>query len=323
MKAIRVHQFGGPDVLKLEDVPDPSPGPGQVVVRLHAAGVNPVETYIRSGAYARKPPLPYTPGADGAGTIESVGPDVTRFKRGDRVYVIKPAEATGGTYAQLVLAAASHVFPLPEKLSFAQGAAVGIPYGTAYRALFDRARALPGETVLVHGATGGVGSAAVELAVAHGMSVIGTGGTEQGRKLVRDLGAHHVLDHRAPGYLDELMKITDGKGVDVILEMLANVNLGKDLMVLAQFGRVVVIGNRGSVEIDARNTMGKESSILGMSLWAAGEAPVLRAHAAIAAGLANGALKPTVGREMPLADAPKAHEAVMKEPAFGKIVLVP
>ena len=322
MKAIRVHQFGGPEVMKLEELPDPSPGPNQVVVRVRAAGVNPVDTYIRTGTYARKPPLPYTPGSDGAGTVERVGSSVTKFKPGDRVYAIKAADPGGGTYAEQVLCDERHVFPLPEGVSFAQGAAIGVPYGTAYRALFDRARALPGETVLVHGATGGVGIAAVQLAVAHGMTVIGTGGTDRGRALVREQGAHHVFDHRAPGYVDEITKVTNGKGVNVVIEMLANVNLDKDLTALAQFGRVVVVGSRGRVEIDPRATMGREGAIFGMSLWGAGEEPVLRAHAAIVAGLANRTLRPVVGREMPLADAPAAHEAVMKDAAFGKVVLV-
>ncbi len=322
MKAVRVHQFGGPEVMKFEDVPDPSPGPGQVVVHVRAAGVNPVDTYIRTGTYARKPPLPYTPGSDAAGTIEHVGAGVTKVKAGDRVYVIKPAEAGGGTYAEKVLCEQRHVFPLPAHASFNEGAAVGVPYGTAYRALFDRARALPGETVLIHGATGGVGIAAVQLAVAHGMTVIGTGGTDRGRALVREQGARHVLDHRAPGYFDEVMTLTDGRGVNVIVEMLANVNLDKDLTALAPSGRVVVVGSRGRVEIDPRAAMGREASIVGLSLWAAGEEPVLRAHAAIVAGLANRALRPIVGREVPLGEAPAAHEAVMKEAAFGKIVLV-
>ena len=323
MKAIRVQQFGGPEVMKVEDVSDPSPGPGQVVVRIRAAGVNPVDTYIRTGTYARKPPLPYTPGSDGAGTVERVGAGVTKFTPGDRVYVIKAADPSGGTYGELVLSDERHVFPLPEHVSFAQGAAVGVPYGTAYRALFQRAQAQPGETVLVHGATGGVGIAAVQLAVAHRMTLIGTGGTERGRTLVREQGAQHVLDHRTPGYFDEVMKLTAGKGVNVVIEMLANVNLDKDLTALAPFGRVVVVGSRGRVEIDPRATMAREGGILGMSLWAAGEEPVLRAHAAIVAGLADQTLRPIVGREMPLADAPKAHEAVMKEAAFGKIVLIP
>jgi NADPH2:quinone reductase len=323
MKAIRVREFGGPEVMRLEETPDVSPGPGQVVVRIRAAGVNPVDTYIRTGTYARKPPLPYTPGSDGAGTIQKVGAGVTKWKPGERVYVTRAAEPSGGTYAQMTVCDAAYVYPLPEQVTFAQGAAVNVPYATAYRAMFDRAQVRKGETMLVHGATGGVGIAAVQLAVAHGLVVIGTGGTDKGRQLVKEQGAQHVLDHRSPGYFDELMKLTGGKGVNVILEMLANVNLDKDLTALAQFGRVVVVGSRGRVEIDPRATMGREASILGMSLWAAGEEPVARAHAAIVEGLKNRTLNPIVGRELPLSDAARAHETVMKDPAFGKIVLIP
>ena len=145
----------------------------------------------------------------------------------------------------------------------------GVPsftYGTAYRALFQRARAVAGETVLVHGASGGVGVAAVQIARASGLTVIGTAGSEKGRELVAEQGAHHVVDHRAPKYLEQILGLTDGRGVDVILEMLANVNLGKDLGLLAERGRVVVIGSRGTVEIDPRATMGRDASILGMVL---------------------------------------------------------
>ncbi|HEU4754335.1 MAG TPA: NADPH:quinone reductase, partial [Armatimonadota bacterium] len=320
MKAIRVHEFGPPSVLQLEELPDPQPAPGQVVVRVRAAGVNPVDTYIRAGSYARKPVLPYTPGTDAAGIVERIGDGVTNVRPGDRVYT---AGSISGTYAELALCHAEQVQPLPENISFSQGAGVFVPYATAYRALFQRARAQAGETVLVHGATGGVGTAAVQLAHAHGLTVIGTGGTEEGRELVRQQGADHVLDHHAPGYLEQLMQLTDGRGVDLVLEMLANVNLGKDLTVLAQGGRVVVIGSRGTVEINPRETMAREAAVLGMMLWGATEKELAGLYAALHAGLANGTLRPIVGREFPLAEAPRAHEAVMEPGAAGKIVLVP
>jgi len=320
MKAIRVHEFGGPEVMRLEEVSDPRPGPGQVLVKVHAAGVNPVDSYIRSGTYAVKPPLPYTPGMDAAGVVVEVGPDVKGLKAGDRVYT---AGTLSGAYAELALCAASQVRPLPARVNFAQGAGVSIPYATAYRALFRRAQALPGETVLVHGASGGVGIAAVQMARAAGLTVIGTAGTERGRALVADQGAHHVVDHSAPGYLEQVLKLTDGRGVDVILEMLANVNLGKDLGLLARGGRVVVIGSRGTVEIDPRATMARDGSILGMALLNATEHELTSIHAALVAGLGNGALRPVVGRELPLADAPRAHHAVMEPGAYGKIVLIP
>lgn len=320
MKAIRVHEFGGAEVLKLEDVDDLTPAAGQVLVRVRAVGVNPVDTYIRTGMYAVKPSLPYTPGSDAAGVVESTGADVTRVKAGDSVYV---AGTISGAYAQQALCDQSQVHPLPSHLTFEQGAAVGVPYATAYRALFHRAQARPGEDVLVHGATGGVGTAAVQLARAAGMRVIATGGTEKGRSNVLEQGAHHVLDHHSHDYLDQVMVLTGGNGVDVILEMLANVNLAKDLGVLAKRGRVVVIGSRGPIEINPRDAMGRDASILGMTLMNVNDADRKSIHAALVAGLENGTLKPVVGKEMPLAEAPRAHEAVLQPGALGKLVLIP
>jgi len=325
MKAIRVHEFGAPDVLRLEEIDQPAqaggPAAGQVLVAIHAAGVNPVETYIRSGAYALLPNVPYTPGGDGAGVVEAVGPGVDSVSVGDRVYVA--ATVSSGTYAEKALVGEESVHPLPEALSFAQGAAVGVPYATAYRGLHQKAEGRPGETVFIHGASGAVGVAAVQLAKAHGMRVIGSAGTERGRGLVREQGADHVLDHTASGYLEELTGVTRGQGPDVILEMLANVNLNNDLQVVARFGRVVVIGNRGTVEIDPRFTMGKDSTVRGMALWNASEAERAQIHAALVAGLANGTLAPVVGRQMSLAEAAAAHVAVLEPGAYGKIALLP
>lgn len=324
MKAIRVHEFGPPEVMRLEEVPDLKPGPGQVVVRIHAAGVNPVETYIRSGIYP-KPPTPYTPGADGAGVVETVGEGVSRVAVGDRVYT---AGSLSGTYAEQALCRESQVHSLPQRASFAQGAAVYIPYATAYRALCQRAQASPGEVVFIHGASGGVGIAAVQLARAAGLQVIGTAGTEQGRRLVTEQGAHHALDHRASGYLEQVLKLTNGRGADVILEMLANVNLGKDLDVVAPGGRIVVIGNRGpnnqgTVEINPRAAMNRDAAIMGMTLVNVSPADMARIQAALGAGLENGTLRPVIGQEFPLADAAKAHHAVIETTAYGKIVLIP
>ncbi len=319
MQAIRVHGFGGPEVMGLEEAPDLEPGPGQVVVRVKAIGVNPVDTYIRAGSYGALP-LPYTPGHDAAGEVEAIGPGVTRVAVGQRVYT---AGTLSGAYAQKTLCEESQVHPLPLRVSFAQGAALGIPYGIAYRALFQRARVLPGETLLVHGASGGVGTAAVQLARAAGLTVIGTGGTPRGRELVAQQGAHQVLDHHSPAYLEEVLRLTQGRGVEVILEMLANVNLGKDLKVLAPGGRVVVIGSRGPVEIDPRDAMSREAAILGALLFMATPREYAGIHAALAAGLENGALRPVIGRELPLADAPRAHQKVMESGAYGKIILTP
>ena len=328
MKAILVREHGGPEVLKLEDLPDPKPGPDQAVVRLRAVGVNPVDVYIRSGAYARKPALPFIPGSDAAGEVESVGGNVKTYKPGDRVFIHgTAADHThghyGGAYAQKAVCNLDHLYRLPDNVSFAQGAAMGVPYATAYRALFHRAQTRPGETVLVHGATGGVGIAATQIAHAHGITVLGTGGSDAGLKAVRASGADAVFNHTQAGYLDDIMKSTGGRGVDVVLEMATHINLDKDLGLLANRGRIVVIGNRGRVEIDARQAMGKDASILGMTLFNISDADMASINAYMMAGLANGTLKPVVGKEFPLADAVKAQDAVMTPGAHGKIVLLP
>jgi NADPH2:quinone reductase len=320
MKAIRVNEFGGPEVLRLEEVPTPQPGRGEVLVRMHAIGVNPVETYIRTGTYARLPELPYTPGNDGAGVVEQIGPDVNAFKPGDRVYT---AGSSSGTYAGFALCKPEQVHRLPQNVSFAQGAAIGTPYATAYRALFQRGHAKPGETVLVHGASGGVGTAAVRLARARGLRVLGTAGSDEGQNLAREQGAHETFDHRATDHFEQIMKATNGRGVDVIVEMLANVNLGKDLTVLAKNGRVVIIGSRGPVEINPRDTMQRDADIRGMVLPNTSPAEMASIHAALVAGLENGSLRPVIGKEFSLSEAAQAHRAVMEPGAFGKIVLVP
>jgi NADPH2:quinone reductase len=322
MNAIVVREFGPPEVLKLEDVPDPAAGRGQVLVRVKAVGVNPVEVYIRSGTYARKPALPYTPGADIGGVVEEVGPEVTRYKKGDRVYTHGTAAGSGG-YAEFAVCDESQVHPLPQRLSFAQGAAMGVPYGTAWRALFMRAQARPGETVLIHGASGGVGIAAVQIARAAGMRVIGTAGTDKGVALVRDQGAHDVLNHRNPDYLSQIMPLTGGRGVDVVVEMLANVNLDRDLDVIALRGRVMIVGTRGRVEIDPRKINSKDGTVLGMTMFNATPDDLRIVHAALVAGLENGTLNPVIGKEFPLSQAVQAQNAVMETGAFGKIVLVP
>jgi NADPH2:quinone reductase len=318
MKAIRVHEFGGPEVLRLEEVPKPQPGSGQVLVRVRAIGVNPVETYIRAGSYARKPDLPYTPGNDGAGVIEQVGGDVNEFKPGDRVYT---SGSISGTYAEFALCTTAQVHPLPANVSFAQGAAMGTPYATAYRGLFQRADAKPGETVLIHGASGGVGTAAVQLARARGLRVFGTAGSDEGCKLAREQGAHEVFDHRAPDHFIQIMNATNGRGVNVIVELLANVNLGKDLTILAKGARVAIIGSRGRVEIDPRDAMQRDVDLRGMAMPNTPPEELASIHAALVAGLENGTLRPVIDKQFPLAKAAQGHRAVTDPGAFGKIVL--
>jgi NADPH2:quinone reductase len=324
MKAIRVHQFGDPSVMKLEEVGDPAAGPDQVVVVIKAAGVNPVDTYIRAGQYASLPPLPYTPGADGAGVVEAVGSGVHEFAPGDRVYIGgTTAGRAFGSYAEKAVCAADQVHRLPKKISFQQGAGLNVPYVTAWRALFEKGRAQAGETVLIHGASGAVGVAAVQMASAAGLRVFGTAGTDRGRDLAKSQGAHEIFDHTSPGYQKEIAEKTGGKGVQLVIEMLANVNLVRDLEMIALRGRVVIVGNRGALEINPRSIMSKDALVTGFTNWNATPQELATAHAAIIAGMERCGYSPEVGQEVPLADAPKAHEAVMKPGAYGKIVLIP
>jgi NADPH:quinone reductase len=320
MKAIRVHEFGGPEKLVLEDVPDPKPGPGEVLVDVHAAGVNPFETYMRAGTYAIKPQLPWTPGVDGGGVVAAVGDGVTSWKKGDRVFI---AGSLTGTYAEKSLSKASQLHRLPETASFEQGAAIGVPYATAYYGVVYKGRGQKGEIILVHGASGGTGLAAVQIAKSIGMTVIGTASTDNGRKLILDQGAAHALDHSSPAMKDELLKITGGKGVNLVIEMLANKNLANDLAMIATRGRIVIIGSRGNIEITPRDIMAKEAEVLGFTLWAVPESDLASIYTAIDKGLASGALKPVIDEAIPLAEAQSAHEAILAPGTFGKVILKP
>ncbi|MGA2555132.1 MAG: NADPH:quinone reductase [Verrucomicrobiota bacterium] len=319
MKAVRVHKFGGPEVLSLEQVPDPQPGHNHILIRVRAIGVNPVETYLRSGSNPALA-LPYTPGTDAAGEVLAVGDSVRGWPVGARVY---SSGTLTGAYAGLTLCEACDVHPLPERISFAQGAAINIPGATAWRALFQRARALPGETVLIHGASGGVGNAAIQLARAAGLTVIATAGTPAGGELVRQLGAHYVLDHHDPAYVPQIATITDDHGPDIILEMLSNVNLARDLSMLAFNGRVIIIGSRGKIEIDPRETMKRDAEIRGMLLFNVSEKEKLAIHRALGAALENGVLKPVINCQLPLSQAARAHQQILQPGARGKIILLP
>ena len=320
MKAIRVERFGEPEVLQLVEVPDLQISAGQILVQLRAVGVNPVETYIRAGAYPRKPPLPYTPGTDAAGVIMALGSNGSSFQPGDRVFL---SGSLSGTYAEAAVCTLDQVHLLPGNASFAQGAALGIPYATAYRAMFHRGDLRRGETLLVHGASGGVGTAAVQLGHGAGLKVFGTAGSPEGRELVQELGADLVFDHHNAGYQQAILGATEGRGVDCILEMLANVNLGADLPLLAPRGRVVIIGSRGTVEINPREAMSRDADIRGMVLANAPREELGAIFRSLGAQLAEGRIRPVIGKELPLAAAAEAHRAVMSPNARGKIVLIP
>lgn len=313
MRAILVDEFGGPEVLRLRQIPDPTVGPKEILVRVHAAGVNPVETYVRAGTYASLPTLPYIPGLEGAGEVLALGDKVTRFKVGDRVYFLGAP-----SYAELARVPEAAAHPLPEGVTYEQGAAIGLAYGTAHRSLFGLGRAKSGERLLVHGASGGVGTAALQLGRAAGLEVFGTAGSAQGLRHVEEQGAA-AFGHDA---YSALMEATSGHGLDLILELAAHQNLGQDLDILAPRGRVVVAGSRGPVEINPRALMLRDASVLGMLYQNTPAEEEAALYTSIGDGLRGGELRPVVGRRYPLSEAAKAHESLFAPGALGKVILI-
>lgn len=321
MRAVRVLQYGGPEQLQLlQDVPIPKPSPTQVLIKVYAAGVNPVDTYLYAGTYGIKPPLPLTPGGDLGGVVEEVGADIKHLKVGDRVYASK---SPSGSCAQYALGDAEFTFALHENLSFEQGAAIGIPYYTAYRALIQRCHARPGQSVLVHGASGAVGLACCQMARTLGLTVYGTAGTEKGLELVRQNGAHRVFSHRKDGYIEDIKAATDGTGVNLVMEMLSNVNLENDLTIAAVHGQIAVIGSKGSIEITPRHTMVKELSIHGVMPRNSTQEERLECMSFLSTGQEQGWIKPVVGQVFSLDEVASAHKEVIAHTggSAGKIVL--
>lgn len=317
MKAIEMTNFGDVDVLNYVTKEISPPSKNQVKVKLYYAGVNPVEAYIRQGGYAFFiPPLPYTPGFDGAGVIEEIGEGVTNYKIGDRVFIASTlGEFFTGTYAQWMITSTDSIRHLGETTSFEEGAALGIPATASYRALFQRGQLKKGERVLIHGASGGVGILALQMAKDAGAYVIGTAGNKENMEKVRANGADLVLNHNEEGYLNKI------DGVDLVIEMLANVNLEKDLEVLNTRGRVIIIGNRGSLDFNPRLTMAKEADIRGIAIWNATQTERAESLDAIEEYLTKGILKPEIGPVYPLEKASQAQHDIIHEVSRGKILL--
>lgn len=321
MNAIVVSEFGAENVLRYTQAPIPQPAAGQVRVKMHAVGVNPVETYIRAGSYAIKPALPYTPGNDGAGVVDAVGEGVTGLQEGQRVFVAATlAQHNTGTYAEYTVCDADAVHGLPGNTSFEQGAGLGTPGLAAAHALFFRAGVKPGEVVLVHGGSGGVGTLAVQLARRAGAVVLGTAGNDTGLALVKKLGAHAVFNHRQEGYTDKIIAASGGNGPDIVVEMVANVNLAKDMQMLAKYGRVVIVGNHGTTEFDPRSAMGKDAAVLGMNVINMGQQQYRQAMYILSAAMETG-LETIIASTLPLRQAAKAHRDVAGKNKNGKIIL--
>ncbi|XP_067941642.1 quinone oxidoreductase-like [Watersipora subatra] len=322
MNAVQVATFGGPEVCKAVSIPTPSFDSTQVLIKTEYAGINPVDTYIRSGTYARKPKLPYTPGSDCSGTIAAVGKDVTEFKEGDSVFTVRTVT---GTCAEYCVADPHLTFPLnTDRLSYQQGACLGVPYFTAYRALIKRAQAKAGESVLIHGASGGVGTISVQLAKHLGLKVFATAGTENGIRIVKESGADFIYNHRTPDYTKQIMADVGDAGLNIIIEMLANVNLQKDLEMVSANGRIVIVGSRGDVNISPRFTMAKECTITGCMLGKSLEEDWREMGDAIAEHQKQSWLKPVVSlaKEYSLSNVDEAHSDIMSSAgASGNLVI--
>lgn len=320
MKAVQVREFGTADVLKISELPDPIPGNGEVLIRVRAAGVSPLDTYVREQSHgAPTPNLPYIPGFEAAGEIAAIGEGVKNFKVGDRVYV----NTFLGAYSELIVQHENSVYPLADSVCFSQGTLVANSYPTAYYALFDLARGKAGDLVFIHGASGAVGTAAVQLAKAAGMTVVGTAGSDRGLELIQQEGAHHALNHREPNYLQQALELTEGKGYDVILEMNASKKLADDVALVGTFGRIIVIGGTdAAVTFDPTPILWKGASIIGLYIGLTTPEESAQIHNALYTQLQNNALRPIVGQEFALTDVAKAHEAVHQSSSAGKIVLI-
>ena len=325
MRAVQIAQFGDTGVLDVVELPIPDPGANQVRIRVMAAGVNPVDTYVRSGAYGDRP-MPAALGFDAAGEIDAVGPGVDASVIGTHVYT---CTALPGAYAQFAIVDIDRTYPLPDNISFDQGAAIGIPYATAYAALHQHASTNATSTVFVHGGSGGVGIPTIELAKLAGARVAASCGTDAGEEILKAHGADIIVRHDKDSYLDTLISqiSTPGPagqvGIDTIVEMAAHINLGNDLTLLNNRGTVVVVGSRGPVQINARDVMRRDARIQGMLLFNLTSEERQEIHSKLYPLLLDGVLNPRVAAALPLDAVRDAHVRVLQSGIGGKIVLNP
>ena len=317
MRAIVVTEYGGPEVLVDREIRMPIVKPGKILIRLMAAGVNPVDTYMREGSNGYGPILPFTPGMAGAGIIEEVGDGVIGYEIGEKVYTL---DSISGTYAEYCICSPSQIFPLPPKLGWAEAACLGPPYFTAARALFTKGQVTKGDSVLIHGASGGVGLACLQLLAGRASRVFGTAGSDVGIDLVLENGVEACFNHNDGGHFEEIREASGG--VNLIVEMLANVNLNNDITVLAPRARIVVVGSRGKIDFSPRDLMGGEYTLVGMRIIQASLEERASYAKLIREGVERGHIKPLIGAEFTLEDANRAHKKLMEGPSAGSMVLV-
>lgn len=342
MKAVTMRGHGGRDVLRLEEIPDPPASAGRVVVRVKAVALNHLDVWVREGWSGLKLGFPHVPGADVAGVVEAVGPGVAGVKAGDEV-VVNPGVSCGrcreclsgddvmcreysilgehvsGGYAEKVGVPAQNVVPKPRNLSFDEAACVPLVFLTAWHALVARAGVRAGETVLVHAAGSGVGSAGIQIAKLLGASVITTAGSDAKCERARQLGADHAVNYSTQDFLAEVRRITGKRGVDVVFEHVGKATWEKSLLALTRGGRVVTVGATTGYDppTDLRHVFYRSLSILGSTMGSKGEL------FQVLALVEQGKLRPVLDRALPLAEAAAAQKLLEDRANFGKIVLNP
>ncbi|OQR80418.1 quinone oxidoreductase-like [Tropilaelaps mercedesae] len=323
MQAIIVKALGEPDVMKIATIPLPDIDSHQVLVRVEYAGVNPVDTYIRSGAFGKVPALPFTPGKDGSGVVYKIGSSINHLKVGDQVWFCAAVGTPHGSYAEFAVVQGTDTWVLPKGVGLQIGAALGVPYLTAYRALLVKGKCRSGQIVFIHGGSGAVGQACVQIAKKEGLRVVATAGSDTGEEILRGLKVDGVFSHRGKGYVDYI-RDKFPEGFDLIVEMRADLNLSSDCVLAGRNGRILVVGNRGPTHtLNARHIMLTEVSIIGVALMASTKAEWEAGAAYVSKGVGEGWLAPRISKEYPLEDAPQAHIDIIEatEGATGKLLL--
>jgi len=340
MKAIVVREHGGPEILTITDVPEPTAGAGDAIVSVRAVALNHLDIWVRRGVPGHKFPLPIIPGAEVAGVIASVGENTAGWKAGDEVLVapgvscglcvaclsgndsLCPAfgilgETRNGGCAERIAVPVRNLLPKPKSLSFEEAAALPLDMQTAWHMLVARAHLRPGETVLVHAGGSGVGSAAIQIAKLWGATVYATAGTEEKCARARELGADATIPYREKDFLAEVRALTGKRGVDVVFEHVGTDTFDRSLRSLARGGRLVTCGSTtgGEATINIRLIFFKLLSILGSTMGSLAELREILQH------VEAGRLRPVVDRVMPLAEIAEAHRILEERRAFGKIVL--
>ena len=342
MKVAWFHQFGGPEVLVYEDAPDPEPEPGEALVRVGAIGVNHVDLDVRAGVSRLPVSFPHILGLEYAGEIAAVRDQGSTFKEGDRVWVARqlpcyaceycltgrdnlcsqggpPGRRLPGSYAELVTVPVACLRPLPSHVSFEDAAAAQVAFGTTWHALINRAGIRAGQTVLIHAAGSGVGSAAIQVARLAGATVITTASTEEKLRQAQELGAHYIINYAREDFTQKVLDVTDGRGVDIVMEHIGGEVLTKSLQCLKKDGLIVTVGGHGGevVPLDVVPFFRNELRLIGCRLATVQE---LRAVMEL---VFQGKLKPVIFRSLPLSQAAEAHRLVAAREIFGKVLLIP